>query len=350
VLGIVEAQPYLPIAPVIAPDIPELSWDKMAMVENTDFASLGFPAHLTENVLTMSGLYMQDNKQGFTKAKWDELSLTSKLTDFVKRSRTPPFKDGALQSLQARLRFYQIAPAFPSTKDHNRRNFEQQINGEVVKIHIPTVMDIAGRKEYELEKEDIKRWLKHEKGMTNNWWLKWTGFKQYASDMARDVLRWGDGSIPGLKANGRIQGHKAEDGDEWTDVAPRLALFVKLNSDGDVAGDGQLDFSVVHPYLTPRDESQFELFADGAPPLVPPRSGSRSGSVGSVSQSQGRSRLPSVSSVTDSQSDTRPSMSTVDQSVSSQSFNKAESLPNLASLVKGSSSQKGKRHAQSLNI
>jgi hypothetical protein len=254
VLTVVEAHPYLPIDP--KGKYQAYEWDTTARIENTDFASLGFGSHLTNDVLTLS-----DSQKAFSKAEWESLHLKDKLTDFVKRSKLPAYRGEQQQSLESQLRFHQIATAFPSTKDPNKRFLKQTINDEEVAIHIPTIDDVAGQKKrLELDMEDIQRWLKHEKGMTNSSWLKWTGFQQYASDMARDVLRWGNGSIPGNEANTRIQGHKAGEDDEWTDVAPRLAIFVVLDTDS----DGQVDFSKVHPYLTPREESLFEasLFQD----------------------------------------------------------------------------------------
>merc|ERR1719343_1297580 len=98
------------------------------------------------------------------------------------------------------------------------------------------------------------RWLT-KKGVKNHGGLyKAFGAYQYATEIANDVLRWGDGSIPGVERmgnqNGRLQGASAGAHDQFSDVAPRLALFLAFHSK-----QGFVKFSEVFQYLKPSEAS-----------------------------------------------------------------------------------------------
>lgn len=239
------------IAPSLSPttDVPaELKWSGAAAVEATDFASLNFPSHLVEDIVSMG------ESGRITSAKWDELELQKTLAEFVKRDKRPHTGEKE-EELNGIIKFYQIADILPAETNAGG-NIILNINGEdSAEIHVPTLDEVAGEGQTgvsSLMPKDIEAWLqKEEQGMKNSWSMKfWSDKNKHAKNMALDVIRWGDGSIPGQDRpgaqNGRIQGaDKDGNNDQWTDVAPRLTAFVHLDMDH----DGGIDFSMANPYL-----------------------------------------------------------------------------------------------------
>jgi len=225
---------------------PPMAWESVAVVGQEDIATLKFPTLLSNSIWKTV-----KNKESISRAEWNDLSLQSAIGEFVKRDYRPSYK-GKVEKFTGELRFFQIADVLPSSPASG--DFMHGIKGFETKIHVPTLDEVAGGKgRLEVTQEEIEAWLqKEEQAMKNKWYQraglgsdKWA----HAKKMARDIMRWGNGTIPDLPArgadNGRLQGPAAGSKDQFSDVAPRIAVFVHLDSDH----DGKIDFQAAYPYL-----------------------------------------------------------------------------------------------------
>jgi len=244
-LKIPQAMPALGTEAEIGTDFGDLSWDKASLVEDSDFAGMGFPSRLTKNVLSMC------EGDAISSRAWESLNLDSMLTEFISRSKRPSKEDGNTD-VHSTLRFHQTADLLPGGKDLDESNsFTESIAGTDQQIKVPTFDEVLGENNkgrLELGEEDIERWLLAEEQGMKNKWLFGTDKKKYALQMAKEVLRWGDGSVPGIDSqgfsNGKLQGSQGSH-DQFADVAPRMALFIQLDSDH----DGELEFTEAFQYL-----------------------------------------------------------------------------------------------------
>lgn len=222
------------------PPAPQLEWSNVAVAEESDFKSLRFPSALAKSTVSLG-----KSGHAIESSEYTELNLQNTLNEFLKRDQRPSAEE-AKEVVTGGLKFFQIADILPT--DTEGGNVVANVNGHTETIHVPTFQELSGDKNglLDLTAEEIEGWLqKEEQGMKNSWSFKfWTDKNKHAKNMAQDVLHWGDGSIPGVERNGRLQGPNTQN-DQFTDVAPRLALFVHLDEDH----DGMIDFAAAHPYL-----------------------------------------------------------------------------------------------------
>jgi hypothetical protein len=246
-LNFEEAFPALPLSE--APG--SLEWAAVAALEKEDFVNLKFPNTLTESLIELS------DEGVINEAKFEELGLQTTITDFIERDKRPLKKRLTKDTFTGKVKFSQMADLLPHeliSEGADAGKVMGIIRGVPQAINVPSFNDIAGADTQgltEISPSQLERWLMDEEvgnGMKNQW--HWgTRKKAFASRMAKDVVRWGEGESPGGPerighANGRLQGPDTSF-DQFTDVAPRLALFVALDDDQ----DGKLEFAKVQPYL-----------------------------------------------------------------------------------------------------
>jgi len=247
-LNFEEAFPALPLSETSS----GFEFANVAALEKADFENLRFPKTLTESLMELS------DEGVIAEGKFEELGLQNTITEFIERDKRPLKKRQTADTFTGKVKFSQIADLFPHelvASGEDEGKVIGIIRGKPRAIDVPSFSDILGAEKgeglTEIHPSDIERWLMDEEvgnGMVNKW--HWgTRKKAFASRMAKDVVRWGEGATPGGPtrkghANGALQGPDTRT-DQFTDVAPRLALFVALDDDQ----DGKLEFAKVQPYL-----------------------------------------------------------------------------------------------------
>lgn len=237
-----------------------IEWEDVARVENTDLAALGFPSDFTNDILaTMTAKSEEEDKGKIKKGDWDAYKLSEVLTDFIKRDKIKE-DETAKETYSGNLKFFQIADVLPG-KCKLGEDFAVKFgkqpneNGAVLEATVvpPTLDQLAARTGLlSARPEEVKRWL-DEKGYKDGWR---SGIK-YSTNMANQVVKWGSGmiAIPGVKRPGpkenQLPGPDAAKNqrgvkDQYTDVACRLAAFVKFDEN---RKHGKLTFDKALPIL-----------------------------------------------------------------------------------------------------
>lgn len=263
----------------------QLDFALMARVQAEDFKALKCPDILVKDIMDIAG------REAIDKQWFEALTLPDVVREFVRMDKmVPPATahaslkkgDRVQDAFTGELKFYQFANALPNINGNSNGDVQVQINGEdlaiatlrgvraaeianplvenvrmgknplvrivatlqkteAVRIHVPSVQEVTGEKNrYEIRSQELDKWLAQEGGMSNGLVLPTNKWK-YAKKLAENVVTWADGQ--GGAVNGVITA--AAGADEWSNVAGRLALFMKLDNDN----DGKVTFKEAYPYL-----------------------------------------------------------------------------------------------------